>query len=162
VLLYGSHLAGVEGAAPMDVARVLGRRWDDALGRGKLAALGIARYARSRVALAPAILRALDELPPAAGRFVGELGTRTLLAACAVLGNEPVDALAQRYAPKVGTAIMIANDGADPAEFVLEARAFGAVPIMPVTRICNLGADFPCVLIVDDEAAAESLGLPML
>jgi hypothetical protein len=67
VLLYGSHLAGLDGAAPMDVAKVLGRRWDDALGRGKLAELGLAIYEHSRVKLAPAILRSLDELPPAPG-----------------------------------------------------------------------------------------------
>ncbi|MEJ7600488.1 MAG: hypothetical protein WKG01_21445 [Kofleriaceae bacterium] len=43
VLLYGAHLAGDPGAAPVDVARVLGRRWDEALGRGLLASRGSRR-----------------------------------------------------------------------------------------------------------------------
>ena len=60
VLLYGSHLAGLEGAAPMDVARVLGRRWDEALGGGKLAELGLVVHERSRVMLAAAVLDELD------------------------------------------------------------------------------------------------------
>ncbi len=60
VLLYGSHLAGLEGAAPMDVARVLGRRWDEALGRGKLAELGLVVLERSRVKLSATVLDELD------------------------------------------------------------------------------------------------------
>lgn len=60
VLLYGAHLAGAAGAAPVDVARVLGRRWDEALGRGQLSARGVAVYEASRVRLAPAIQRDLD------------------------------------------------------------------------------------------------------
>ena len=44
----------------MDVARVLGRRWDDALGRGRLAELGITIHARSRVMLAAEGLNAIN------------------------------------------------------------------------------------------------------
>jgi hypothetical protein len=59
-LLYAAHLSGERGAAPIDVARVA-RGWSEALGRGALAARGLALYEDSRVRLAPALQRALDE-----------------------------------------------------------------------------------------------------
>ncbi len=59
-LLYAAHLAGEPGAAPIDVARVA-RGWPEALGRGELASRGLALYAGSRVRLAPALQRALDD-----------------------------------------------------------------------------------------------------
>ncbi len=59
-LLYGAHLAGLDGVAPLDVARVLGRRWDEALGHGQLSERGAAVYEGSRVRLAPNIQRDLD------------------------------------------------------------------------------------------------------
>jgi hypothetical protein len=62
VLLYGAHLAGEHGVAPVEVARVLGGKWDEALGRGQLAGCGVASLERSRLALVPAIERALDAL----------------------------------------------------------------------------------------------------
>ena len=40
LLLYGAHLCGDPGAAPVDVARVCDRAWDEALGRGELAERG--------------------------------------------------------------------------------------------------------------------------
>jgi hypothetical protein len=59
-LLYGAHLAGAPGVAPLEVARVMGRRWEEALGRGQLAERGIAHYEGSRIRLAPGIQRELD------------------------------------------------------------------------------------------------------
>ena len=59
-LLYAAHLAGQPGAAPIDVARVLGHHWPEALGRGQLAARGLAVYAESRVRLAAVTLAELD------------------------------------------------------------------------------------------------------
>ena len=98
MLLYGAHLAGHEGVAPADLSRVLGRTWDEALGRGRLAELGLARFERSRVVLADPIRRALDELPPLTGTLAGEGTDR----------------------------VFVAHDGANPADAQLEARAYGA------------------------------------
>lgn len=63
VLLYGAHLAGEAGVAPADLAKVLGGRWDEALGRGQLAARGLIELSQSRVQLVAAIERALDDQP---------------------------------------------------------------------------------------------------
>jgi hypothetical protein len=59
-LLYGKYLAGEDGAAPVDVARVA-RGWAEALGRGELAARGVVVHSGARVRLAPAVVKALDE-----------------------------------------------------------------------------------------------------
>jgi len=99
VLLYGSHLCGSLGAAPVDVARVVGRRWEEALGRGQLAERGLAEHGHSRVRLAEPILRALDELPPACGTLVGESGTVARLGPCAVIGEAP---LVERTSNQIG------------------------------------------------------------
>ncbi|MDQ3368331.1 MAG: hypothetical protein M3680_23135, partial [Myxococcota bacterium] len=63
VLGYGAHLAGVHGVAPVDVARVLGGRWDEALARGELGSRGLLILERSRLCLSPALEQQLDELP---------------------------------------------------------------------------------------------------
>ncbi|HEY5938472.1 MAG TPA: hypothetical protein VIU61_27665, partial [Kofleriaceae bacterium] len=106
VLLYGAHLAGERGVAPFDIARVLGRRWDEALGRGLLASRGLARFEDSRVVLSPAIQRALDELPIQHGTLVGEPGTVALLGPCVVVGHAPLVDLAERHLAHVGGAIL--------------------------------------------------------
>jgi hypothetical protein len=162
VLLYGAHLGG-ETTAPVDVARVLGGRWDEALGRGQLAARGVALYQGSRVGLAPAILRALDELPVRTGTIVGEPGTIVLLGPCVVVASETFLAtIAERYLPSVGGAILAAADGIDPRELYLEARARGAVPMLRViAELDDTPAD-PAILVVTDEAIAEQLGVPRL
>lgn len=63
VLLYGAHLAGEPGVAPVDVARILGGRWDEALARGELAARGVIELERSRVRFVAAVERDLDDQP---------------------------------------------------------------------------------------------------
>jgi hypothetical protein len=63
VLLYGAHLCGSKGARPVDVVKLLGPTWRENLGRGELVATGVLVFADSRVCLAPALLRSLDELP---------------------------------------------------------------------------------------------------
>ena len=49
-LVYAARLCGHDGVAPVDLVDVCPRRWDDALGRTKLAATGAFRWRRSRVA----------------------------------------------------------------------------------------------------------------
>ena len=60
-LLYGAHLIGADGVAPAELLRVVGRRWNEALGSGKLAASGLARWKRSRIRLHPVAARIFDE-----------------------------------------------------------------------------------------------------
>lgn len=164
VLLYGAHLCGESGAAPVDVARVLGGRWDEALGGGILAARGLATYAESRVRLAPAVQRVIDELPPASGTIVGEAGAIALLGPCAVVaGTEPLLEVARRHVASVRGAILVAHDDADPGDVFLEARARGAAPMLRISRgdLLELGTD-PAILVVPDDATADELGVPRL
>lgn len=163
-LLYGAHLVGERGAAPADVARVLGRRWDEALGTGRLAARGVATYAKSRVSLAAPLQRVLDELPPATGTLVGAPGEIALLGPCVVVdAGTSLAALAEACLARVGGAILAAHDDADPAELMIEARARGAVPMLRIdaAELLEVGTD-PAVLVVEDEASAAQLGVPQL
>ncbi len=163
-LLYGAHLGGVHGAAPIDVARVTGRRWHEALGTGQLALHGLVRHADSRVVLAPPVQRALDELPVTTGTLVGEPGTVALLGPCVVVDAEtPLAVLAERYLGAVSGAILAAFDDVEPLELFVEARARGAAPMLRIGigEILQLGTD-PAVLVVTDDAVAERLGIPRL
>jgi hypothetical protein len=157
VLLYGAHLAG-GGAAPLDIARVLDRNWAEALGRGLLAGRGIAIHRDSRVHLAPAILRALDELPPVTGTLVGEPGTVSLLGPCAVVAPADISLteLAERYLGQVGSAILAGHEHVATSEIVLEARAHGAVPMVR-TPVAD-----PAIIVAASERAADELGLPRI
>ena len=163
ILLYGAHLCGERGAAPVDVARVLGRRWDEALGRGLLAARGVATYADSRVSLAPLLVRALDELPPRTGTLVGDAGVIALLGPCCVVADGPLAPIAARCRATLGGAILVAADGADPTEVLLEARAIGASPMLRITHDdLDRAPTDPAILVVADESLADLLGLPRL
>jgi hypothetical protein len=71
-LLYGARLQGEASLPAALVARALGngaaateREWDEALGRGALAALGLARARGGRLRLRPLVARFLDGAPPA-------------------------------------------------------------------------------------------------
>jgi hypothetical protein len=164
-LLYGAHLAGVPGVAPLDIARVLGGRWDEALGRGELAATGVAVFRDSRVRLAPVVERALDELPPRTGTMVGEPGTVALLGPCVVIGDsELLGPIAEQHLAAAGGAILAAHPHADPRELLLEARARGAVAMLRATAgaIDRVAPDEPAILVVADEATADQLGIPRL
>jgi hypothetical protein len=165
VLIYGSHLAGLEGAAPMDVARVLGRRWDDALGRGALAKLGLAIYERSRVMLAPVVQRALDELPPGTGELVGDPGPVPLLGPMVVVGMELAE-LAARCSKQLGCSVLIARQDVELASLLLEARALGAAPMkklsLRATKADHAIPQHPILVVVSSDDHADQLGLPRL
>lgn len=163
LLLYGAHLCGELGAAPIDVARLLDGQWDEALGRGELARRGVADYARSRVMLSPILLRVLDELPPATGALIGEPGASALLGPCVVVaGDEPLAAVAERCRPHVGGAILVARGDAPRAAVFLEARARGAVPMLPAPAALDAVPGSPAILVVTDPELADRLGLPRL
>jgi hypothetical protein len=161
MLLYAAHLRGEHGAAPIDIARLLGD-WVEALGRGDLALHDIARHVRSRIVLSPAVLRVLDELPPTTGALVGDPGGIALLGPCVVVaGDEPLAAIAERYLAQVGGAILAAHDDAQRADLLFEARAYGAAPMLR-----HSAADTPpndaAIFVVGDAALAEHLALPRL
>lgn len=161
VLLYGAHLCGERGVAPADVARILDRQWEEALGRGELAERGVAVYAGSRVALSALVLRVLDELPPVTGALVGEPGSSALLGPClAVAGDEPLAEVAERCLARIGGAILIAHDKADLGALVVEARACGAAPML--RAVLDGVPTAPAIFVIDDAELAEQLGLPRL
>lgn len=185
--LYGAHLAGHDGVAPADVARLLGGRWDEALGRGELAAQHAvetrdslsARIAETRdslasvagalvrdarVRLAAPIIRALDELPPSTGQLVGTPGAVTLLGPCAIVSAGPLAIIAEACLSSIGGAILAGHAGVDPVALVAEARAYGAVPMWGVDAkvLARVPTDQPIILVVDDDATADALGIPRL
>jgi hypothetical protein len=163
-LLYGAHLAGERGVAPVDIAHVLGRRWEEALGTGELAARGLARYHESRVLLAPPLQRAFDELPVTTGTMVGEPGAVSLLGPCCVVSaDEPLATIAKRCLAQVGGAILAGHADADPGELFVEARVRGAAPMLRIDAgdIVQIGTD-AAVLVVGTEAHADQLRVPRL
>jgi hypothetical protein len=165
VLLYGAHLCGECGAAPIDVARVLDRQWDEALGKGELAQHGVATYAGSRVALAPALLRVLDELPPLLGPVVGEPGDASpLLGPCVVVApaGEALLAVAERCLTGAATAILVAHGAPELADLLFEARAHGAVPLVRCADPLAAPPREPMIFVVADDEAADALALPRL
>jgi hypothetical protein len=164
VLLYGAHLAGERGVAPVHIARVLGS-WDEALGRGLLASRGLATFVESRVRLAGPIQRFLDEVAVSTGALVGVPGDIALPGPHAVIAKAetPLKVVAVRWLAQVGGAILAAHDDADLAELFVEARARGAAPMFRIgaDELLELGTD-PAILVVTDEDVAESLGVPRL
>lgn len=163
-LLYAHHLLGLDGAAPAEVARVLGGAWPEALGRGEIAARGLAIWQGSRVRLAEPLLRALDELPPRTGSLLGTPGTGALLAPCAIVATAPLVQIARQCLATIGGAVVIARDGIDPHELVHEARAYGAAPLwrLYAAELERVPADQPIIIVVTDEATADALGIPRL
>jgi hypothetical protein len=157
VLLYGAHLCG-EGAAPVDVARVLDRNWAEALGRGELTRRGVVSFEGSRLRLTRPIQRTLDELPPDNGTVVGEPGVITLLGPCAVVAEPSVAlmALAERYRGSVGGAIFVGETVTDAV--LLEAAARGAVAMVRTQALI----EHPMILVVDTEHVADRLGVPRI
>jgi hypothetical protein len=161
MLLYGAHLCGERGAAPADVARLLDRRWDEALGRGELADRGVASYAGSRVALAPLVLRVLDELPPLTGTLVGEPGPVALLGPCLVVaGDEPLTAVAERCLARVDGAILAAHGDPDRSALLFEARARGAAAMLRAALAAPPSE--AAIFVIEDAELADRLGLPRL
>lgn len=163
-LLYGAHLIGQDGVAPADIARVLGGGWDEALGRGELAMRGVAVMRGSRVHLAASVLRALDELAPVTGTLVGSPGNVALLGPCVIVAAGPLPIVAEACVSSIGGAILAAHDVVDPIELLREARAYGAAPMLRVTErvLERIPTDQPYILVVEDDATADGLGIPRL
>lgn len=163
-LLYAAHLCGQQGAAPADVASVLGGNWDEALGNGQLNATGIARFERSRVLLDAWVLRALDGLAPMTGTLVGEKRPVRLMGPCVTIGDgDDLGAVAQASLATAGAAILASREGMSWADVVAEARAYGAVAMVRGAadpRI--LASRLPVIIVVPNQSAADGLRLPQL
>lgn len=163
-LLYGAHLCGLGGAAPVDIARVLERTWDEALGKGRLHAAGVAHSAESRVRLARCVERALDGLAPETGTLVGKSGPVNVLGPCVVVASgDDVVAVARASVASAGGAILACSEPAIGTALALEARAYGAVAMVRLDSGARVVAgDSPLIIIVPDPNTAEGLGLPVL
>jgi len=163
-LLYGIALGGAPGAAPIDVRRVLGPTWDDALGRGALAALGVASYAGVRVCLSRALRHMLDELPAATGTLIGNPSETAPHGRFVVVAQpaEPLAGIAERWLPRVGGAILVARSDSTVFEVFVEARVRGATPLLRAPNDISGVPLGPAILVVDDAAAAARLDLPLL
>lgn len=163
-LVYAHHLLGLDGAAPVDIARMLGGAWPEALGRGELADRGVAIYRDSRVRLAAVVLRALDELPPQTGTLIGTPGIVSLLGPCVIVSTSPLPIIAEACVSSIGSAILAAHDDTDPVELVDEARAYGAAPLWRVRadQMLRVPADKPIILVADNDAHADLLGVARL
>jgi hypothetical protein len=163
-LIYGARLCGIEGVAPVELVELCPNRWDDALGRTRVASLGVFSWKRDRVHLMPEIKNALDEIDPVLGTIVSSgsvLGRR--LAVVAPAGTDYV-ALARAVAPEVGSLFAPGDRGVhQPERFLLEARVRGLVPVIQASwfegrSLPNIAA----LIVVDDEATARRLELPIV
>jgi hypothetical protein len=109
-------------------------------------------------------MRALDELVPLTGTIVGTPGVVSLLGLCSIVAAGPVSIIAEACVSSIGGAILAGHDGAVPDELVREARAYAAAPMQRVTvdTLAAIPVDQPFILVVDDDATADRLGLPRL
>lgn len=155
-LLYGAHLLGHDGIAAADLARAL-KGWDEALGNGVLAASGVAQWRRSRVRLAPVIRDALDDRPARSGTIVGTPGTESsLITPCAVrIGSGRAADAAPVLVERAGGAYFVPSDGADRADVLLEARARGAIALVPA----DAPADAGTARVIGPDADAGNLAV---
>jgi len=163
-LAYAGYLMGGRGLAFADLARALDHRWDEALGRGALAASGAMRWRSGRAMLAPAVAAFLDERGPVTGVIVGaarDAGASDGPIAVVAPGAALED-VAERCAPLVG-AVLVPRTGARAASIRVEARLREARPIVDATsashEIDELGDTLVRVDSADDAAA---LGLAVL
>lgn len=161
-LAYAMHLAGTRGAAPADLAVLLGHRWDEALGRGVLAASGVLRWRASRAVLAPAVTAFLDERAPVSGFVLGASGDRIPSQPAAVVApGHALDIVAGRSTAIVG-AVLLPRPHATVTAIRIEARLRLAIPLVegdawPAHR--ELGAALVRVASAD---AAAALSLPVI
>ncbi len=153
-LIYAARLCGHDGVAPADLVEVCPRRWDDALGRSKVADTGAFIWRHARVGLAPEIAAALDELPPLHGTSIAS--AIDLKRTVAIQAREiDLPTLGAWAAPRVGSLLVPTPRGlARPTRFLLEARARGLAPLIPWGKFdppLEMPED-PSVIVVEDPA----------
>ena len=158
-LIYGAHLCGVDGVAAIDLIQVIGRRWDEALGRGRLAASGALRWRRSRVRLRPEVIAALDESPPRHAMLIDSAAEAPGGAVAVIAGaDSDLAALAVWIAPQVGPLLVAEERGGGPrrlARHLLAARVRGALPVLrwPPSHARTAPAPVALLVVADEDAA---------
>jgi hypothetical protein len=157
---YAMHLCGTT-LAPAELANLLRRRWDEALGRGVLGATGVLRWRNSRISLAPALAAFLDERGPVTGDLVG-IPRDTLEAmepSAVVAPGLELDIVAGRCADLAG-AILVPRRYASATAIRIDAKLRIAVPIVEVTHDF---ADLETAFVrVDSADQASARGLPVI
>ena len=164
-LLYGAHLAGEPGVAPVDVARVL----EPQLGRGaRHAASSPRRWSRCFATRASGSRPRCNARSTAArrapARWSAQPGAVALLGPCVVVAPDdgPLGLVAEASC-RPRAARSWPPSARDPLELVLEARAHGAVPMLRATSTTVIAAHkYHRDLRDRDEAVAEQLDLPRL
>ena len=180
-LLYGARLLG-EGDGPpaATVARALTAAapgddgaWDEALGRGLLGQLGLARARRGRLRLSAAAARFLDGAPPHVTILGGGANDADLPAGCRRIdgGGEPLATIGARLADRFGYDVaLLPIDGDAPrgrlAARLVEARLHGAWPLIDTaadpTGWLDALDDGPTVIVVRGAPPAQVASLPSL
>jgi hypothetical protein len=155
-LVYGARLCGLDGLAPADLVNATPGRWNEALGRGRLAATGAFAWRRARVHLVPEIAAALDELPPRWGTIAASAVVAERTAAVVVPPDVDLEEIGAWAAPHLGPLLVPSQRGlAHPHRLALEARARGLALLVRAAEVPRQLA----VIVVDDAAAAAALQL---
>jgi hypothetical protein len=162
-LVYGAHLAGVDGVSAVDLIQVIDRRWDEALGQGRLAASGALRWRRSRIGLRRVVVAALDEAPPVTGAWIESVAEPPdQIVAVVAAGDVDLAALARWIAPEIGP-LLVGGEAHPVEQQVLEAKVRGGLAVLRWPPLGARGATPPtALLVVADEAAARTAGAPVL
>jgi hypothetical protein len=162
-LAYTAYLTGRRGIARADVAHVLGRRWDEALGRGLLARSGALRWRGELIRLAPAVAAFLDERGPVTGTVIGDRakGRVPIDASAVIAPSVPLKAVAERCAPVAGP-ILVVRARAAATAILLEARLREVVPLFDRCVPAETADHAGLLVRVDDRSAAAALALPVL
>ena len=160
-LVYGARLCGIDGVPPVELVALTSRRWEEALGRGKLALSGAFSWRRSRVHLVPEIMAALDETAPRFGTIATSAASPDRTVALVAPAEVELGAIAAWAAPTVGSMLVPNARGLRaPHRLLLEARARGLVPLLPRQQIRELPAQ-PAAIVVQQPAAAAELRVPI-
>ncbi len=164
-LLYGAHLCGLDGVAAIDLTLVIGRRWDEALGQGRLAMSGALRWRRSRIRLRSEVLAALDEAPPRGVLIDSPAVLPETAVAVIATASADLIALATWIAPQLGP-VLVASPRRPTrlTRHLVEARVRGALPVLRWPTLEREPGTPPPValLVVPDEAAARAAQAPVL
>ena len=157
---YAMHLCGTT-IAPAELANLLRRRWDEALGRGVLGATGVLRWRNSRISLAPALAAFLDERGPVTGDLVGipRDQVEPMEPGAIVAPGLELDIVAGRCTDLAG-AVLVPRRYASTSAIRIDAKLRVAVPIVEVTRdFADLETAFVRVESADQ---ASARGLPVI
>lgn len=175
--VYGARLVGHADVTAATLARVLDGdegAWDEALGRGLCAQLGLVRARDGRVAVSASAGRFLDGLPPLSTILPGAASDAELPHGNVRIdgGVEPHADIAARLAAEYGYDVALVRvEAPAPAEslasLLVEARLHGAWPVIDVSvkgvKWAHALDEGPSVVIVrGDEFPARIAALPSL